>query len=158
MNRKILDPLDKQLISVLSEDAQISVRDLAKRLSVTTPTIRARIKNLKETGILKIVGLIDTNNHPNIISALIGLSIQSYGKLNEEVEKLANLDQVVWVGVISGRYDVIAEVVVSGGMSELNDLLTKIIPKLSRVVRSETFIVMKSKNKWIPLPKGLGSW
>lgn len=158
MNRKILDPLDKQLISVLSEDAQISVRDLAKRLSVTTPTIRARIKNLKETGILKIVGLIDTNNHPNIISALIGLSIQSYGKLNEEVEKLASLDQVVWVGVISGRYDVIAEVVVSGGMSELNDLLTKIIPKLSRVVRSETFIVMKSKNKWIPLPKGLGSW
>lgn len=158
MKKKTLDSLDKKLIRSISEDGQIPVVDLARQLSVTTPTVRSRIKNLTEAGMLKIAGLIDTDNHHELITALIGLSIQSYGKLNEEVEKLASLDQVSWAAVVTGRYDVFAEVVVSGGMAELNNLLTHIIPKVSRVARSETFIVMKSRNKWICLPKGLEKW
>jgi len=122
------------------------------------PTVRSRIKNLIEAGMLKIAGLINPDNHPELLTALVGLSIQSDGKLNEEVEKLANLDQVSWVAVVTGRYDVFAEVLVSGGMAELNNLLTHIIPKVGRVIRTETFIVMKSKNKWSCMPKGLENW
>lgn len=158
MKKKTLDSMDKQLIRILSEDGQISVGDLARHLSVTTPTIRSRIKNLTNAGMLKIAGLIDTDNHHELITALVGLSMQSYGKLNEEVEKLASLDQVSWAAVVTGRYDAFAEVVVSGGIGELNNLLTHIFPKVGRVVRSETFIVMKSRNKWICLPEGLKNW
>jgi len=158
LKKKNLDCLDKKLIRILSKDGQISMGDMAMRLSVTMPTVRSRIKNLIEAGMLKIAGLINPDNHPELLTALVGLSIQSDGKLNEEVEKLANLDQVSWVAVVTGRYDVFAEVLVSGGMAELNNLLTHIIPKVGRVIRTETFIVMKSKNKWSCMPKGLENW
>ncbi|HYR02388.1 MAG TPA: Lrp/AsnC ligand binding domain-containing protein, partial [Syntrophobacteria bacterium] len=89
-----------------------------------------------------------------ITTALIGLNIQSHGKLDQILEKLAHLDNVVWAAVVTGRYDVFLEVVVTGGTDELYRLTTDVIPKVGTVVRSETFVIMKSRRKWVPPPKG----
>ena len=158
MLEKALDSLDKKLVRLLTEDGRIPVGDMAARLDVTAPTVRSRIKNLEKAGKLKIAGLIDPFEHKNLITALIGMNILSYGKLDEILEKLANLDYVTWVAVVTGRYDVIAEVVVNGGMADLYRLATDIIPQVGNVAKSETFVIMKSKRKWVCLPEGLKNW
>ena len=158
MPEKALDSLDKKIVRLLTEDGRIPVGDMAARLGVTAPTVRSRIKNLEKTGKLKIAGLIDPFEHKDLITALIGLNIQSYGKLDEILEKLANLDYVTWVAVVTGRYDVIAEVVVNGGMADLYRLATDIIPQVGNIAKSETFVIMKSKRKWVCLPEGLKNW
>ena len=158
MLEKALDSLDKKIVRLLTEDGRIPVGDMAARLGVTAPTVRSRIKNLEKTGKLKIAGLIDPFEHKNLITALIGINILSYGKLDEILEKLANLDYVTWVAVVTGRYDVIAEVVVNGGMADLYRLATDIIPQVGNVAKSETFVIMKSKRKWVCLPEGLKNW
>lgn len=158
MSKKGLDSLDKKLVRLLTEDGRIPVGDMAVRLGVTAPTVRSRIKNLEKAGKLKITGLIDPFEHKDLITALIGLNILSYGKLDEILEKLANLDYVTWVAVVTGRYDVIAEVVVNGGMADLYRLTTDIIPQVGNVAQTETFVIMKSKRKWVCLPEGLQGW
>ena len=158
MSKKGLDSLDKKLVRLLTEDGRIPVGDMAVRLGVTAPTVRSRIKNLEKAGKLKITGLIDPFEHKDLITALIGLNILSYGKLDEILEKLANLDYVTWVAVVTGRYDVIAEVVVNGGMEDLYRLTTDIIPQVGNVAQTETFVIMKSKRKWVCLPEGLQDW
>jgi len=158
MPEKALDSLDKKLVRLLTEDGRIPVGDMAARLGVTAPTVRSRIKNLEKAGKLKIAGLIDPFEHKNLITALIGMNIISYGKLDEILEKLANLDYVTWVAVVTGRYDVIAEVVVNGGMADLYRLTTDIIPQVGNVAQTETFVIMKSKRKWVCLPEGLQDW
>ena len=158
MPEKALDSLDKKLVRLLTEDGRIPVGDMAARLGVTSPTVRSRIKSLEKTGKLKIAGLIDPFEHKDLITALIGLNIQSYGKLDEILEKLANLDYITWVAVVTGRYDVIAEVIVNGGMADLYRLVTDIIPQVGNIAKSETFVIMKSKRKWVCLPKGLKNW
>ena len=158
MPEKALDSLDKKLVRLLTEDGRIPVGDMAVRLGVTAPTVRSRIKNLEKAGKLKITGLIDPFEHKDLITALIGLNILSYGKLDEILEKLANLDYVTWVAVVTGRYDVIAEVVVNGGMEDLYRLTTDIIPQVGNVAQTETFVIMKSKRKWVCLPEGLQDW
>lgn len=158
MPGKALDSLDKKLVRLLAEDGRIPVGDMAVRLGVTAPTVRSRIKNLEKAGKLKITGLIDPFEHKDLITALIGLNILSYGKLDEILEKLANLDYVTWVAVVTGRYDVIAEVVVNGGMADLYRLTTDIIPQVGNVAQTETFVIMKSKRKWVCLPEGLQGW
>ena len=158
MSKKGLDSLDKKLVRLLTEDGRIPVGDMAARLGVTAPTVRSRIKNLEKAGKLKITGLIDPFEHKDLITALIGLNILSYGKLDEILEKLANLDYVTWVAVVTGRYDVIAEVVVNGGMADLYRLTTDIIPQVGNVAQTETFVIMKSKRKWVCLPEGLQDW
>ncbi|MEA3232496.1 MAG: Lrp/AsnC family transcriptional regulator [Thermodesulfobacteriota bacterium] len=158
MPEKTLDSLDKKIVCLLTEDGRIPVGDMAARLGVTAPTVRARIKNLEKAGKLKITGLIDPLEHKDLITALIGLNILSYGKLDEILEKLANLGYVTWVAVVTGRYDVIAEVVVNGGMADLYRLTTDIIPQVGNVAKSETFVIMKSKRKWVCLPEGFRDW
>jgi len=158
MPKKALDSLDKKLVRLLTEDGRIPVGDMAARLGVTAPTVRSRIKNLEKAGKLKITGLIDPFEHKDLITALIGLNILSYGKLDEILEKLANLDYVTWAAVVTGRYDVIAEVVVNGGMEDLYRLTTDIIPQVGNVAQTETFVIMKSKRKWVCLPEGFQDW
>ena len=156
--KKNLDSLDKELISLLSKDGRTPVSDLVAHLDVTTPTVRSRIKNLIKSGMLKIAGMINTENHQELITALIGINVQSYGKIDEVLEKTASLDQVSWAAVVTGRYDIFVEVLVSGGMRELHFLITNLIPKVGRVTQSETFVITKPKRKWISPPQGLNKW
>jgi len=158
MSKKDLDSLDKKLVRLLTEDGRIPVRDIALRLGVTAPTVRSRIKALEKSGMLKITGLINPFEHKDLITALIGLNILSYGKLDEILEKFAHLDYVTWVAVVTGRYDVVAEVVVNGGMAELYRFTTDVIPRVGNVAQSETFVIMKSRRKWVCLPEGLQDW
>jgi Lrp/AsnC family transcriptional regulator for asnA, asnC and gidA len=128
---------------------------MAKKLKVTSPTIRSRIKDLEKSGVFKVSGLIDPDKHKEMITALVALNIKSDGKMDQILEKIGKLANVVWVGVVTGRYDMIAEVVCLGGKDELYRFTTETILKMGNVVRSETFIIMKSRHNWIRLLDGV---
>ena len=134
----------------------MSIGELAKKLNVTAPTIRSRIKILEEKGLFKISGLVDPSRHQDMITALVAMSIQSKGQMDNILDKISRFPNVAWAGVVAGRYDMIAEVVCVGGKDELYQFTTETILKIGNVVRSETFIIMKSRQNWLRLPEGLG--
>ena len=68
--KKNLDSMDKELIRLLSKDGRTPVPDLAEHLDVTAPTVRSRIKNLIKSGMLKIAGMVNTENHQELVTAL----------------------------------------------------------------------------------------
>ena len=150
-----LDTLDNKIIRLLTENGRMPIGEMAKSLNVTAPTIRIRIKHLEKKGFLKISGVIDPNIHQEMITALVAMSIQSRGKIDQILEKIARLPNVVWAGVVTGRYDIIAEVVIAGGKAELYRFTTETILKMGNVIRSETFVIMKSIGNWVRLPKGV---
>ena len=59
MGKPRLDTLDNEIIRLLTENGRMPIGEMAKRLNVTAPTIRNRIKDLEKTGLFKISGLID---------------------------------------------------------------------------------------------------
>ncbi len=155
MKKRTLDDFDYRLVGLLSEDGRMPVGDIASRLGVTSPTVRARIKSLETSGVLRICGFINPFRHQEMTVALIGLNILSYGKLEEAMSRLEKLESVTWTAVVTGRYDVIAEVVFEGGMDELYHITSVEIPAIGNVVKSETFVIMKSFNKWVEMPQSL---
>jgi Lrp/AsnC family transcriptional regulator for asnA, asnC and gidA len=155
VSETILDTLDNKIIRLLTENGRMPIGEMSKRLNVTAPTIRSRIKNLEKKGLLKVSGIIDPNQHPQMITALVAMSIRSHGKMDQILEKIARLPNVVWAGVSTGRYDIIAEVICVEGKDELYRFTTSTILKIGNVVRSETFIIMKSRDNWLCLPKGV---
>jgi len=155
MEKKKLDTLDNRIIRLLLEDGRMPIGEMAARLNVTAPTLRKRIKKLEKSGILKVSGLINPNQREEMTTALVAMSIQSRGKMDQILEKIGRLPNVVWAGVVAGRYDVIAEVLISGGKEELYRFTTETILKMGNVVRSETFVIMKSRGNWIRPPKGV---
>ena len=91
-----------------------------------------------------------------MITALVAMSIQSNGQLDKIMEKISRLPNVAWAGVVTGRYDIIGEVVCVGGKDELYRFTTETILKIGNVVSSESFIIMKSRQNWLCLPEGVG--
>ncbi|MFO7688733.1 MAG: Lrp/AsnC family transcriptional regulator [Desulfobacterales bacterium] len=156
MDKTILDALDNKIIRLLTEDGRMPIGELAKKLNVTAPTIRSRIKILEEKGLFKVSGLFDPSRHKNMITALVTMSILSKGQMDQIMDKISRLPNVAWAGVVAGRYDIIAEVVCVGGKDELYQFTTETILKIGNVVRSETFIIMKSRQNWLRLPEGVG--
>jgi DNA-binding Lrp family transcriptional regulator len=155
MENTNLDALDNQIIGLLTEQGRMPIGEMAKKLTVTSPTVRNRIKNLEKSGVLKVSGLIDPSRCREMITALVAMSVRSEGKLDQILDKITSLPNVAWAGVVSGRYDIIAEVVCVEGKDELYRFTTDTILRIGNVVRSETFIIMKSKNNWLRLPKGV---
>jgi Lrp/AsnC family transcriptional regulator for asnA, asnC and gidA len=75
------------------------------------------------------------------------------------VERMAALDEVSWAAVVTGRYDIIAEVVSTEGMNGLYDFLNASLQKLGGIQSSEVFVVMKASHKWMLLPRAMTqSW
>jgi len=156
MSKTVPDALDYAIIHLLTEDGRMSTGEMAKKLAVTAPTIRSRVKILEENGLFKVTGVIDPSRHQNMITALVAMNIQSEGQMDKIRTKISQLPNVAWVGMVAGRYDIIAEVVCMGGVDELSKFTTETILEVGNVVKSETFIIMKSNQNWLKLPAGVG--
>ena len=156
MSKTILDALDYEIIHLLTEDGRMSTGEMAKRLDVSAPTIRSRVKILEKNGLFKVSGVVDPSRHQDMITALVAMNIQSNGQMDKIITNISELPNVAWVGVVAGRYDIIAEVFCVGGQDELYRFTTETILKIGNVVRSETFIIMKSTQNWLHLPEGVG--
>ena len=72
-----LDNLDKNLIRLLKQDGRVSTANIAKKLEVTTPTVRSRMRALIEAGMLRVAGLVNLSTAPELTTALIGINIES---------------------------------------------------------------------------------
>ena len=147
-----LDSLDKALIGTLSDDGRLAVSEIAARLSSSTPTVRGRLRHLLAAGVLRVAALVDASETPELTIAIVGLSLDGYD-LDEMVERLAALDVVNWAAVVTGRYDIIAEVATTDGMNGLYDFLNISLQKLGGIQSSEMFVVLKASHKWMLLPQ-----
>jgi Lrp/AsnC family transcriptional regulator, regulator for asnA, asnC and gidA len=154
MAKKKFDTIDKELICQLIEDGRKPVGQIGDNLGVTTPTVRTRIKALIATQAMKVAGLVDAFKTRGITTAMVGIQLDTY-QLDEKLEEIAKLDQVHWACVVTGQYDIIVEVISADGMVGLHRFLTERLYKIGGIKSSESFVVMKSKRKWILLPEGI---
>lgn len=155
--REPLDATDCRLAKLLSSDAQDSVNQLADKLQLSAPTVRTRLKSLIEKNILKIVGLLNLSERPELIAAIVGINANAQGHLDVLVKKMADLPFVTSVSIVTGRFDLIVEVLVAGDVQDLYRFTSELLPRVAGpgvISRSETFVVMKSQNKWVTLPRG----
>jgi Lrp/AsnC family transcriptional regulator for asnA, asnC and gidA len=155
MEKAKLDTLDKEIIHLLIDNGRMSIGEMTKKLNVTAPTIRSRIKNLEEKGLFKVSGLIDPDRHHEMITALVAISVRASEEMDRLLNKISRLPNVAWAGVVTGRYDIMAQVVCVKGKEELYRFTTETILKMGDIIRSETFILMRSRNNWIRLPEGV---
>lgn len=49
----MLDDLDRRIVETLVEDARISLKDLAQRVGLSSPSVSERLKRLEERGVIR---------------------------------------------------------------------------------------------------------
>ncbi len=154
--RRGLDGLDKALIGTLCADGRLAASEISARLGISTPTVRGRLRHLLSQGVLRIAAMVDASEMPELTVAIVGLSLERYN-LDEMVERVAALDEVSWAAVVTGRYDIIAQVVTADGMNGLYEFLNASLQKLGGVESSEVFVVMKATDKWLVVPPAMAA-
>ncbi|MHC1700199.1 MAG: Lrp/AsnC family transcriptional regulator [Humidesulfovibrio sp.] len=156
--RKIVDAADRRIVAALAEDGQASAGVLAERLGVTAPTIRTRMKSLISQGLLRVAGLVDPFQVKGLTVALVGVKLMSHMQLDKKLEEIARLPDVNWAAVVTGRFDILVEIVLTEDISGLYDFLDRDLSGVGGIASSESFVVMKARRKWIPLPRGARTW
>jgi Lrp/AsnC family transcriptional regulator for asnA, asnC and gidA len=146
-----LDPLDGRIIRALQRDGRIPYSTLAAQLGVAEGTIRKRVARLVAEGYVRIVAVANPFKVGMDVVAIIGLNV-ARGRMTGALRRLRAMDPVRYIGVTTGTFDYIIEVV----LPSTRDLLRFLVADLGRVpglTRTETSLVLeipKQSYDWMP--------
>jgi Lrp/AsnC family transcriptional regulator for asnA, asnC and gidA len=142
-NEKItLDAVDRKIIAALRTDGRVALAKIAEDLGVSPGMIRMRYNRLIESGSIKIVAISNPLRMGYNTMALIGIRADGQ-KLLEIAEKIAALEEVIYLIVTSGSYDIMAEVICRDH-AHLLQFLTERLYQIDGVRESETFMHLKN--------------
>ena len=141
------DQTDWKIISILKE-GYVPNNTIARGLGVSEGTVRARLKRLKEAGILQIRALINPDVLENQQLVIVAIRVAESKLLERKAEELSRLPNVLSVSIASGRYDLIAEVLLDSNRG-LVRFLTEELSSIEGILASESFIMLKSYRKYV---------
>jgi len=105
------DDLNRAIIKMLQDDGRLPYKDIARALEVSEGTIRNRVQSMKQSGALKIVALADPMAIRYQADAMIGIKVAHPATPRQVAHRLSEHGEVVYVLWVSGRYDLLIEVV-----------------------------------------------
>ncbi|WP_231567955.1 Lrp/AsnC family transcriptional regulator [Sphingobium herbicidovorans] len=138
MSQAKLDPIDREIVGNLSQDARVSNRSIAKKLGVTEGTIRQRIKRLQNEGLIQFTVVTDFRmaGSPNL--CMLGIDADP-SSVKDLAEKLRSIPQINCVVLLLGRFNLLAMGLFTN-IEQLDHLVKTQIRTLPGVQRVETAI------------------
>lgn len=146
---KKIDETNKAIIRQLA-DGRKPFSAIAEELSITENTVRARVNKLMEEGVLQITGLINPECVPGVQVVMMGVKLKTLD-LGRKAQEFSRLRGVVSAVVVTGRYDLIVQVILSEdeGLSLL-EFFKRELAKVPEILEVETFVVYQSYNYRVP--------
>jgi len=121
---------------------------LAPLVGLSQAAVRQRVQRLVETGIVQVVAVTDPQRLGFTVQAMIGVRVS--GDLRQLAERLAAVEEIDYVVVTAGSFDLLLEVVCAN-----NDALLEL---LDREVRSVEGVVSAEVFTYLHLEKQTYSW
>jgi Lrp/AsnC family transcriptional regulator for asnA, asnC and gidA len=136
-----LDEIDQKILEALRQDGRIPFAQIAEQLSVSPGMIRMRYNRMVEMGLLKVVAITNPLRMGYDAMAMIGIRADGK-KMLEVAEKVAEFDEIVYLILTSGHYDIIAEVFCRDH-ADLLRFITEKLYSIEGVRESESFLQLK---------------
>jgi Lrp/AsnC family transcriptional regulator, regulator for asnA, asnC and gidA len=139
----VLDEISKRIIEQLQVDGRRSYAAIGKAVGLSEAAVRQRVQRLHETGVMQIVAVTDPLTLGFSRQAMIGLKCD--GDLAKVADDLANMDEIDYVVVTAGSFDLLLEVV-----CEDDDHLLEILSRVRgvpSVTSTETFVYLKLRKQ-----------
>ncbi len=130
-----IDAVDRTIIRYLQEDGRIAFSKLAPRVGLSPEAVRQRVNRLLDEGIVQIVGVTDPLRLGFAVHAWI--LIRASSDLSAVAERIAEISDIDFVVITTGRFDIMAEAIcedASRFLEVLNELRS-----IEGVASSEAF-------------------
>ena len=139
--RPVLDDLDKSIIQCLQLDGRRPYAQIGRQLKVPEATVRQRAERLISRGVVQVVGVTDPLAMGFQQPALIGLKVEA-ANLEAIAEQIATLDEVTYLVVTAGRFDLVCEVVCEDN-EHLLRVLTERLAVIDGIKSTETLVELR---------------
>ena len=136
-----MDKIDRDIISFLQYDGRMPFSKIASKLGISEGTVRRRVKQLTNDGVLQIVAVVEPQYLGWSAAGMIGVTVQA-GRVEAVAQQLAQFPEVSYLFMASGEFDLFAEVFCKDRehfVSFLNDKLQQV----PGVERTQTFMILK---------------
>ncbi|MCW2827405.1 MAG: AsnC family transcriptional regulator, partial [Marmoricola sp.] len=130
----------KAIIEHLQQDGRRSYATIAESVGLTEEAVQHRVNQLVDAGVMQIVAVTDPLQLGFARQAMVGVIVE--GDLKPVAEALAAVEEVDYVVITAGGFDILAEVV---GQSDahLLELVTSRIRPIPGVKSIHTFLYLE---------------
>lgn len=111
----VLDKIDKMILSLLQNNAHLTIKEIAAQVNISLTPVHERIKKMENEGIIeKYVTVLNKKKlgQSLIVYCNISLFKQSADDFNIFNETINQLPEVVESSVVSGSFDYIIKIIV----------------------------------------------
>ncbi len=140
-----MDELDRRLIELLQLDGRASNAKIARELGVSEGTVRRRLSRLIQDDAIRIAAVPNLEKLGYGTTALIGVQARP-GKSDAVAEALATQEEVQYVAVTTGSYDVFIWLAAES-TERLGNLLHTRIGVIEGVQNTHTFVNLSIKKR-----------
>ena len=134
--------LDSHDIDIIRNlwDGRTPYQEIAKKVGLTTNTVRNRDNRMLESGVLQIISLVNPAALEDHQAAYIVFKVMP-NKTNTALEAISGLKGVVGASSVSGRFDIIA-VVMFNAEHSYQRFLDEELTQVEGLLSTETFFAI----------------
>ena len=135
-----LDSISKAIIEQLQSDGRRAYARIASVVGLSEAAVRQRVARLVDAGVMQIVAVTDPLELGFARQAMLGVTVD--GPLQPVVAALSGLEEVVYVVVTAGDFDVLVEVVGTSD-AHLLELVTSRIRPIPGIKAIHTYLYLE---------------
>ena len=136
----LLDDANRAIIESLQRDGRLPYGTIAEEVGLSEAAVRRRVQRLREAGVIQIVGVTDPLQLGFHRQAMVGVRVE--GDVRLVAEKLSELEEVDYVVMCAGSFDLLVEVVCEDD-DALFRLLNDSVRSVPGVRSTESFVYLK---------------
>jgi len=140
----VLDDVSKGIIEQLQQDGRRPYAAIGKAVGLSEAAVRQRVQRLLDNGVMQIVAVTDPLELGFARQAMIGITVE--GPLETVADELATMDEIDYVVITAGGFDLLAEVVCVSD-EHLLDVLSNQIRMISGVRATQSFVYLKLRKQ-----------
>ena len=136
----VLDDVSKGIIEELQQDGRRSYAAIGKVVGLSEAAVRQRVQRMVDSGVMQVVAVTDPLQVGFSRQAMVG--IRAEGDLVRVADELGKIDEVDYVVITAGSFDLLCELVCEDD-DHLLQVLSERIRVLPGVRDTETFVYLK---------------
>jgi Lrp/AsnC family transcriptional regulator for asnA, asnC and gidA len=136
----LLDGVNKAIVEELQADGRRTYGSIAEAVGLSEAAVRQRVQKLRDAGVIQIVAVTDPLQVGFASQAMVG--IRTEGDARVVAERLAAVDDIDYVVMCAGSFDILVELVCENDDAVV-DLLNGVIREIPGVRDTEVFMYLK---------------
>lgn len=142
-SRAPLDDTSKAIIAELQQDGRRPYAAIGKVVGLSEAAVRQRVQRLVDSGVMQVVAVTDPLQLGFARQAMIGVHVE--GTLEPVADALGELEEVDYVVITAGSFDILAEAVCTS-----DDHLLALIDRIRAidgVASTQTFMYLQLRKQ-----------